>query len=114
MVRQVLNWALACDNGLDEESKHCEHSLHAAHLCQSPDEANPALYATAQLQSCMQNFLVKQGISSSCMSIYYAMFADKGNYLKGHNSRYARYWPSITAVIHNGLGYKLDNHVHAH
>ena len=30
VVRQVLDWALACDNGLDEESKHREHSLHAA------------------------------------------------------------------------------------
>ena len=32
VVGQVLDWALACDNGLDEESKHGEHSLHAAHL----------------------------------------------------------------------------------
>ena len=32
MVRQVLDRALACDNGLDEESKHGEHSLHAARI----------------------------------------------------------------------------------
>ena len=30
VVRQVLDWALACDNGLDEESEHGEHSLHTA------------------------------------------------------------------------------------
>ena len=32
VILEVLNGSLACDNGLDKESKHGEHSLHSNHM----------------------------------------------------------------------------------